>query len=201
MILYSYGPQEGSTKTINAKCSHCGAETMAITMFQKVFSLFGLPIIPYSKSYSLHCLNCNSNYDPNTYNIDIKSLKMNYTWKAFIGWVIIIAFFSWLQVDSDKNVQKIAAYAQSPQIEDVVVYKSKDNSKTPYIFFKIIKIDSEKVYLLASKYAYNKLHKAYLEAEDAVQSDFDTEVVEITKDGLKNLQVEKWIRKTQAKVK
>ena len=117
-------------------------------------------------------------------------MKMNYTWKAFIGWVIIAAFVSWIQVDSDKKTQEITNYIQSPQIEDVVVYKSKEKSKAPYSFFKIVKIDGEQIYLLPSKYAYNKFHKAYLEAEDAVQSDFDEGIVEITKEGLKNLQAE-----------
>ena len=170
-------------------------------MFQKIFSLFGLPIIPYGKSYALHCLNCKSSYDPSAYNIDIKSLKMNYTWKAFIGWVLIIAFVVWIQADSDKKAQEIANYVQSPQVEDVIVYKSKDSSKAPYGFLKIVKIDGEKIYLLPSKYVYNKRHKASSEAEDAVQSDFGEEVVEIAKEELKNLQVEKWIRETQAKVK
>jgi hypothetical protein len=190
----------GGQKVVNAQCSHCKADTLILGMYHRVFSIFGIPTIPYSKSYGLICGQCNTQYDINSYNIDLNDEhhRIKYSLWNFFGLGLIAALMIWAQFLSLEDKTKIEDYSKQPQIEDTIVFY---NSKElyPYVYFKIVEIKKDKFIAKVSKYGYKKLYKAESAAENGKQEDFHEDAYVIPKADLKTLSIKKWIRKAPAK--
>jgi hypothetical protein len=157
MIIWGTSTKVGQKAAINVKCSHCDANAMSLTMYHKVFTLFYFPMFAYNKAYSLICDKCNTHYNVEAYDIDVKALNMKYSRWNYIGLWVLATLMVCGQISSLEDKENIAKYKQQPRVEDLIVFKTKETSITPYGYFKIIEVTDDKIIVKFSKYSYKSL--------------------------------------------
>jgi hypothetical protein len=164
-----------------------------LVAFQKFFNIFFIPIIPLKKYYSLACSNCGTQFQAESFNIELDSTFNNVKtpWWGYSGlFVISILIVGIFFLGRSAQEQKLA-YLEAPHVNDLVVLKLKELEETPYTFAKIKKIEGDKITLIASKYAFSKLRQAQKESRKAsADSDFSDDILEVSLEDFKKMDIE-----------
>jgi len=158
MIIYGTGTKELGTKKLpGAKCSNCESNDLHLHVGARYFSVFWIPVFPFSKKMSVFCDHCQKVYQKKELDPQLKE-KLKFEKKnfktpvtLFAGVIIIAALVLYFIYDAAQSKVELTNNIKALEKEDVIVFDEK--SKT-YSFAKVTDVSSDTIYVQFSNYVY-----------------------------------------------
>lgn len=174
MIIYGTGSKllkEAAAE--NIVCTNCEHKTSSISIYQKYFDIFWIPVFPIGKAAFFECENCHNVTEEKAMQPEEKALVKNlksslktplYT---FTGLGIVLLIVGALAMSGMNDNNRKEGYYNEPQTGDVYsVLYPEDTSEYKHVFYKITQMGEDSIYFLASYYSYIA-NTAVLEPKDA----------------------------------
>ncbi|MDY0780002.1 zinc-ribbon domain-containing protein [Tenacibaculum sp. IB213877] len=166
MIIYgTKGTHLHSEKVSGVKCDHCNQQnTHTISVFGRYFYIYWIPIFPLGKKAVSECNHCKATYERKQMNEQLQlahdNVKRNTKtpithWAGSLVIGALIAFGIYSAKQHDNNV---VDYINSPQVNDIIDYKSSDNA---YSTLKITKVTADSVFVVANSMEIKRKRKLY----------------------------------------
>lgn len=196
MIVWGSSTLNIKAKNLGASCKACKTGSVSLAAFQKVFTLYWIPVIPLKKVKHVVCQSCTTMYPLETYAeyLNPRETKFKTPLKSFSGLIIImlIIFTSYFSIiNSDKRINEFKA---NPTIGSYFTFKSSEKDTTSsYAFAKIENITQGKILFYLSKYEYPKEKMAVENAKLAKSHNEDLlriSIYKMDKNELKSMNIE-----------
>jgi hypothetical protein len=190
MIIWGWSTKSIGAYATDIQCTHCQQSDLTLAAFQKFFNLFFIPTIPLSKEHSFVCTQCGTQFKPEGYNLNKKSLpKVKTPVWGFSGLIVILVLAVGVSILSAFEKPREHILPENLAVNDIAVIKHEQDDKYPYSLIKISKIDNGKLIFVPSKYAYASEYKAERAARRNRDDNFSSESYEVTTDDLKKFNI------------
>lgn len=163
MIIYGWNTKKLKQAPLeNYQCTQCGQKQSVLHIVANYVHIFWIPVFPYKKSAVLSCGNCGLQTEEKAIvlgsNATIHQLKSAVPMPKylFVGLLLILSGIGYLTYGSMQKEKLEAYYIENPEIGDVYLIKSKeDTSEYNHYLFKIRDITGDSLWISYSSYNYN----------------------------------------------
>lgn len=183
MIIYGTGTKDLGTKKLSgAKCSNCQSSNMHIHGAARYFSLFWIPVFPFSKKLVVFCDDCQRVFNKKELDTSTKD-KLGFEKKSFkipttlfSGVMIIAAFVLYALYDGYQKNQSLGKELKSLSAGQVIVFSESSNS---YSFGKVSEVAGDTIFINFSNYVYEggvPTHSRYLKEKNSVRDFYQSQL-------------------------
>jgi Holliday junction resolvase len=166
MIIFgTKGTHLHSERIGGVKCNHCQQQnTHTISVFGKYFEIYWIPVFPIGKKAVSECSHCKATYERKEMSEQLKlahdNVKRN-TKTPITHWagsLVIGALVAFAMYSAKKHDNNVVDYINSPQVNDVIDYKSSANA---FSTLKITKVTADSVFVVANSMEIKRKSKLY----------------------------------------
>ena len=163
MIVYGWNAKNIKQAPLESyECPQCQQKQSVLVIVAKYVHIFWIPVFPFKKSAVLVCNHCKKETDEKNIvlgtGVTIAQLKSavpipKYLFSGLALLIAAIGFFTYQSIQDDKQEK---AYIAEPQVGDVFLMKSaEETSQYNHFLFKIREIHGDSVYISYSSFNYN----------------------------------------------
>jgi len=163
MIVYGWNAKNIKQAPLeNYECPQCQQKQSVLVIFAKYVHIFWIPVFPYKKSAVIVCQHCKKETEEKAIalgtGVTIAQLKTSvpipkYLFSGLALLITAIGYFTYQGIQDDKQEQ---AYITSPQVGDVFLVKSEEEtSQYNHFLFKIREIHGDSLWISYSSFNYN----------------------------------------------
>ncbi|MDH6533991.1 zinc-ribbon domain-containing protein [Parabacteroides sp. 52] len=172
MILF-YGIRKVRIKKyddFHIKCENCNDYGQEISVYQKYFHVFFIPIFPFgTKTIRSLCLKCNDTFNDKKINHYLSITKTPVY--LYTGIILLLTLITTMVVANINAQKQKAEYVANPQTNDVYLIRQDDEKSTIYYFFKVKNVNIDSVVLLHSYLQYDHFVSAMNDSDYFVRDD------------------------------
>lgn len=167
MIIYGWNNRIIKNAQVGKlECPHCKTESVWAQIVAFYVHIFWIPLFPYKKSGQFACSSCNSLVDGNELSETVKLMKKSVRFPLYLfsGLGIIVAFVTYMFVNSNIEDKKELGYLSHPEKGDIYHLKdSEETSEYKYYLWKVDEVFDDSLYVSQNAYSYNGLPDQLLE--------------------------------------
>lgn len=184
-MIFFFGRRTATIKKYkdnSFRCENCDSNEQQFSVYQEYFHLFFIPVFPLGskkvESVCPHCNNLNNAKKGDHY------LSITRTPFYLFSGLILFAILIITGIFEEKKTSELETmYIANPMVNDVYLFREKEEKSTIYYFMKIKNIDDNTAELIPSFYQYGRSVKKMDDSDYFVVDD----VYEIPTEDLESL--------------
>lgn len=157
MVIYGTGGKDLGTKQLDfEKCPSCGEKgKLQLQGISRYFTLFWIPVFPYSKKIFTFCNACEKEIPKEQYSRELQTTiateksHFKFPLTHFAGIFIIGLFIIWGIYQSNKHDEFVMNRIENLQKDDILILKK---SSSEYYFLEVVGNEDNEIYYLYSNY-------------------------------------------------